>query len=551
LNSNDILVCIPNSAGSQPCSKRQFCEGCKEGYSASNPRCKICPTNCQTFIDTRSCQVCDSGYALTNSLCVSIPNIEAKISKAILSSLVVVGSIFFPGSSAFTKARLVSKIVQNTRYIDLVVTEKLSQIYKNWGTEFISWDFLDVLPKTFEFKTLPRLFEKYNIDGPFIVNYWSDMMTNGIALSVFSICILLKITFLRKKSQDQWFSLILQKVFKASLNFSMAQIYGCLDDIFFYFILDLKTNRFNATFSWMSFLCGMAFMGLGGLLLFLNLQVVKRYQKVKGFGTKEDIEAFNRRYKSRELLYSDFQDTDSWSQSFFAVLVIRSIFSSLLYTVFYDLPIFQTGFLMIIDGAILLFLFTKKPFITVRATVAQYFFETMALFVHICVFILSLDNDRNSSPDALKRGLCTCVIYMNTTMVAGSSIFMLVEICTMAKTRIKAWKLKRKEKFQKNLVEFGTSHTQNNNTVNLKSEDQSPEINKGKKWIDIKTRIQAPPISFENSFVLEDNSREDMLHDIRRKSHFVSSSVLQDDNSVQIEDIIERRKIKVSFKKKK
>ncbi len=50
----------------------------------------------------------------------------------------------------------------------------------------------------------------------------------------------------------------------------------------------------------------------------------KKYQSIKNQGTKQ-IEAFNEKNKYWELFYSDFNEDDLWSQSFFAIAIeVRS-----------------------------------------------------------------------------------------------------------------------------------------------------------------------------------------------------------------------------------
>lgn len=96
---------------------------------------------------------------------------EAKASQAISSTVTGVGSVIAVGSSTFAVASLVSKIVQNTRYLDLFVTDELAEIYKTWKTDLISWDIPIVLSSQGNFRELEHLFAQYGLDSPFLANF--------------------------------------------------------------------------------------------------------------------------------------------------------------------------------------------------------------------------------------------------------------------------------------------------------------------------------------------------------------------------------------------
>ena len=92
--------------------------------------------------------------------------------------------------------------------------------------------------------------------------------------------------------------------------------------------------------------------------------------------------------------------------------------------VFYDYPIMQTPFL---DGVVILF-FIQTPLPELRGKLAQYYFEIITLLIHLCTFILALQDTFPTSSETLRKVLFVGIMYLNTALVAGSLFFMGIEI---------------------------------------------------------------------------------------------------------------------------
>ena len=399
-----------------------------------------CPIHCSSCTSQESCQTCDQGYTLSGELCDSPTSLHTQdLSMQTISSVTRgIGSVVSVGGSIFPLTALVSKIVQNTRYINLTVTHELSEIYQTWDTDLISWDVPNALAKFDHFETVPTLFARYELDSPFLVNFWPTIINIGIGLATFVTCFVLKKFLERSGSNTHWVYSLLLKLLVGSFNFTLVQAYACLDDILFYLVLDVKTNPFNTFFCWASLFCAIGFLALGCFLVWLNLKTVKKYQALRmECLAKKDmagLEAFNEKNKYWELFYSDFNDEDFWSQSALALFIARSTLSSLIIAVLYDYPVMQTVYLIIIDGAILLYLYFEKPFVTFQSTLCQYYYEIITLLVHICTCILSMQGNPSNG---LKNFLSTSIIYLNTALVTGSIGFMFIEIYKTIRQKLK------------------------------------------------------------------------------------------------------------------
>ena len=176
---------------------------------------------------------------------------------------------------------------------------------------------------------------------------------------------------------------------------------------------------------------------------FFNFWTVIKYQRIKKHGTKDLIEAFNERNKYWELFYSDLNDNDLWSQSFFAISIVRSSLSSFIITVLYDYPLMQTSFLVISDGAIIFFLYFKNPFKTLRGTLAQCYYEIITFLVHLCAFILGLQDSFKHSSYTVKLIMSMGILYLNTALVSGAIGFMFIEIYKTISEKKRAARLKK------------------------------------------------------------------------------------------------------------
>ena len=273
------------------------------------------------------------------------------------------------------------------------------------------------------------------------------MMTVGVSLCVLVCCLGIQKWYLERRITKGFFDSLVQKILAGSINFIVVQAYGCLDNILFYFVLDVKTNPFNTGFSRTSFAFGIIFVICGGFLMVHSIMIVKKYHRLKHEGNMKndmkDLEVHKKKNKYMEVFYGDFNDADVWSQCFLAFLVLRNNISSLVLTLLYDYPLMQTLFLIILDGAIIIFMLIEKPFTTIRGIFFQYYFETIVLIVHICCLILSWNDGPSES---LKKGVCGTIIYMNTALVTGALCFMSIEIHEIVREKINEWKLRKAQK---------------------------------------------------------------------------------------------------------
>ena len=515
---------MPTTPGS-PCAVRNFCQACLDSKSLSSPHCQSCDSNCRQFNVDKSCQTCETGYVLSKSgsQCLLLPSLPSKTKEKetngwqIFSNvLYLLGSAIWIGRSIFLTQGLVSKIVQYTRYLDLIVSDDLKEIYSDWNTEILSIGFPNSLSHLLNFKELPLVYARYDMDSAFLANFWSVLLTFGGGLFVFIVS---KVVFL--KSKEGKFQDWLRRIMAGSVNFMIAQIYGCVDDILFYFVLDARTNRLNSHFSRTSLLFGIAFGLCGGWLLGFNFWIVKKYQEVKKKDSTQ-VENFNEKNKLWELFYSDFSDNNFWSHSFLGFLVARNTLASLTIAIFFEYPVLQTITLLLMDIFIIVFMFVKKPFTRLQDKISQGYFEIIALVVHIATLILSVQEE--GSPENLSK----TIIYSNTAMMAGTLGFMLLEIVKKVGEKIRDWIVKLKEREKSKVCpvkEEDSSRIQSlpTNTIqptHLLTSDRT--ITGDKKWINLNGD------SFRRNLYRNSDSRVNLMMQNSQVSFNVDNSVNQE-----------------------
>ena len=374
------------------------------------------------------------------------------------------------------------------------------------------------------------VFSQYGLGSPFLENFWPTLVTVGIGLGIFVTCLVLR-KLCDRSGYKGWVYSIIQKLLAGSFNFSLVQTYGCLDDILFYLVLDSRTNPFNTFFCWASLIGAVLFMVGGCLLVLFNLWTVNQYQKVKKEALEKkdmkELEAFNEKNKYWELFYSDFNDSDAWSQSFFAMILIRSTITSFIITVLYEYPLMQSVYFIMLDEAVLLFLYFKSPFTRLIGKLAQYYFEVITLLVHFCTFILGLQDTFEKPSDTLRDILSTAIIYLNTALVGGSLGFMFIEVYETIKFRTKAKGKKVKQKKNEeetSVIQLVDEENQVETESPTLTTSPGRNVQRRNRRLESTQQINNTSISvinMENSFGLETNYNFDnsMVSDVNTTSH--------------------------------
>ena len=381
------------------------------------------------------CQVCDEDYILLNSgYCVSKGlSVQVNVTAALLDGVSIIGNSLCVGTSLPTNLGFASKMIRNTRYLNVPVSNALQSAFHAWKTRS---NFLNA-PGTWSERnssgSLPFVFKRYHVESGFLINYWQSLIMVLIGLSVFVIFKALELVHLVKsRKQTIWYSTIKAVKISAS-NFAVAQFYGSLDDIIFFFVLEVRAKRSSDGFTNFSPALAIIFLllalGVVSLHIFIILKDQRRIRRIGDH--HQQLNQFLAKYENIKILYADFYDSSLPQQSFLLVNAFRSVIASVFMVTLHDYPLVLTIILTVLSLSILAYLYLFRPFREYINTCAQYFCQIILLIVNICMLILvCVDRAGFWDENAVER-LSTAVVVLYLIMIIGSSVFILVLIFLM------------------------------------------------------------------------------------------------------------------------
>jgi len=451
-SSSGAASCGICAAGQFSNAGSEFCTLCPEGTFSSLPgatsfgACMYCPPGYYSKEGAGFCLMCIAGtYSLGGvSECTDCPsgqfshdgastcfattdNLFARAS-AISSSVVSkIGSSICVGNSMFANLGLITKLVQNIRYMELNVSNELDNAFKSWESDILAWQIPGKLSSMSESEDLPFVFARYDLDSRFLVNYWFTLvltlsgfiMYGGLRLSKF----LLEV---RLKKHKMWHS-VLDGMVVAAFNFAFVQVYTSLGDIVFYSILDLRFTKFSPKFSMINSLMGILLLTIGVCILLGHFGIVYRYTKFKKISERA-LETFTKKFQLLKVLYDDYKDTGYFRHAYFAFLVTRAMLASLIIVAFYEQPLAQAIMLVLMNCLMLGFLISKGPFKGVYDELMQYFYELIVFIVHFTVLLMAIADQKGEVAYNMRIRIGQCIIFLNTLLFLGSLVFMCIEV---------------------------------------------------------------------------------------------------------------------------
>jgi len=410
--------------------KNLWIAGLKENLDKSD-----CPKECLNCTGDMICQVCLEDYVLLSpGTCVSKGlSSQENVTSAILDGASIVGNSPCVGSSLPTNFRFAVKMMKNLKYLNVSVSNNLQSAFYAWKTHS---NFL-VAPQSWSERntgeSLPGVFERYHVESGFLINYWRNFMMTLIGLSVFFIFKILELVYLNNnQKQTIWYSSI-RTVKIAASNFAVAQCYGSLDEMIFYFVLDVRAKRSSEAFTNFSLALGIIFvLLLIGVAITHIFLIIKYQRRIRRIGDhNQQPNSFGLKYENIKMIYADFQDNSFPQQLFLLVNAVRSVLASLFMVTLFDYPLLQTIILTVLSLSILAYLYIFKPFKESLNSYAQYFCEIILLIANVCMIILvGIDKSGAQAENTVEK-LSKALIVLHLIMMIGSSIFIVVLILLM------------------------------------------------------------------------------------------------------------------------
>jgi len=407
----------------------------------------VCSSNCLKCVIEQTCQVCLPNYVLFDSQCIepkdnSTKSIETmtKVATTSFEATSVFASIFCIGNTISLRTGLISKIIQNTRYLNLSYSEELLAMFKTFDTNLIDPPSFKTFETHTHSKTLPFVFTLYDLPPNFILNYWQSLMMIIVASTVFVVVLLIE-WILKKFSKPTCCDSILRFLRLSMLNFLLINLYQSLDDILFFSIIDFRSTFLNSFLSNLSLILSIKFTLLGVLLFYFYFRFIWKYQSLKGQGKNQNsLEAWLKQKEYLKPLFQDFKDNDWSLQIFFSLFIVRNMFAAFIFTTLFEYPLVQTLFLFVSTFILIAGLVIKKPLKELYQLLFQIFCEVLILAVNLIDLILAVLGNSKSEDAIHRERLSKGIIVINSILIFGGFGFMILEIIKTIHEIYKKWK---------------------------------------------------------------------------------------------------------------
>ena len=330
----------------------------------------------------------------------------SKGTSAAAKGMTQVVSAVSSGSSTGATAAISGKVFSNIKYINISYSNELENALTTWNPNYFSLgfntDMPDSLEKRFVNASVPYVFAKNHVNSCFLVNFWEPLMMLLILVGFLVVILVLDWVVSQKKNLNKK-SLGYKIILRAKvmiLNFLIVQLYGLYGDVVFYAFIDFQTTQPTAGLNLLS-LFSILFLATAMLFgFFLHINLLKRYQNVKRhYGgnpeTKQHLENWLNDHEGIQVIFGDFKDSSLGCQSFLFILTVRDLLFSLILATLFNHPLTECILILLMNVAMLVYLFIKRPFKEIMAQVQQVVLELITMVVNISVLIMAVWDNRN------------------------------------------------------------------------------------------------------------------------------------------------------------
>ena len=261
----------------------------------------------------------------------------------------------------------------------------------------------------------------------FLVNYWPSLIITLIGVGCFGFFHVIKFFFKEKQIMKKKVVLsVIDFLVLGSFNFIIIQIYGMLDEIVLYFILQVRFGEFFSGLYIGSSIVGVALLLFGVYILVIHFGIIYKYNKLKK--NKESLEDFMKKFEYFQVLYQDFKDTAPLRHSFFAWLILRTILCNLIIVTLYEKPLIQAICFMIINFIMIGLLISKRPFKEIYGNLTLFFYEAVLFIAYFCVLVMAIADETKKTAVDLRETLSRCIMLLNVILLIGSLAFVSIQL---------------------------------------------------------------------------------------------------------------------------
>jgi len=383
-----------------------------------------CPHPTDFYLeDTKTCSsTCISSSSIDNGYyfkCSSSSTIEAS---GLLVNLLL-GAPF--GSTSFIT---VAKLTRYVKYVDIKYPPRLENLRISGARSVLNLKFGPKIPhnvnSSFTKYPIPDIFERNHLHSSFFMNFWEELMSLGILLSI--AIILMLFNLLAKKLDWPLF----QKgyshfrfIFK--WNFILILFVVNLDEVIIYSALEFKTFKDNSVQAVFSFILGLLMFLSCFAVWIASLVLVSKTDKLKKLNKSQECPE---EYEGYQVLFHGYRNNNSFNKRFFSFYLARFILPMIFASYCYTVPLLQVIMYLTINLFSLLIIVCKKPFEKRINYIQVTFIETLVLVNNICLLILTILDVGNHEYYNTFVLVGDLIIVSNVTINFLIIIFLLIKI---------------------------------------------------------------------------------------------------------------------------
>ena len=483
-NGSCLSHCSTPSVKYQNFSSEWYCRGpCLDTTKFYYPDQKLCLSSCNDgYQEDFSTFYKQCVLSPVSSFTKGVLDATEKGQKA-ASAVTQATAALSSGSPTGISATVAGKIFSNIKYLNISYSNELEDALINWGTSFISLEFMPDMPQTIQQRIanqpVPYMFEKYNIKSSFLLNFWNNLCLLLILTAFFISVCLFEFTALRAQKPQITSKLVIARTM--TQNFLLTQLYSVYGDIIFYTTLEYRSIHLNQGLFKLSFSASLTLLFIIILSLSLHFYLLHKYQKIKKQARPELLTKFIDSHKGNFVLFRDFKDVSLLYQSFLLLLTARDLTFSLILTTMFQHPLAQTILILVFNVAMFAYLILRPPFVSLLDATQQLFYEFITMSVNVSVLIMAIMDEIRSNGLELRSNIGKFVIITNMIFNFGSLAFMLIKGWTVIREIYQAYKIQKKAKIDakpkpepKIIITFAETKKSLNRTI-----DQSKSHNTG------------------------------------------------------------------------
>ena len=410
-----------------PCSSN--CKTCQN----TTETCTSCPFNVPYLNENSTCLVsCPSGTTIQESpqgqkLCVTaqltprqqnfvnfVDNSYA-VTSTISSVTMVSYQIVNPGASAIPSVILLVNLLDYVKYLNISFPPKLDAMFSSKLTDYLSFqipfDFPESLQDEIHEQNVPWRFQRYEVNGLFLVNMWGETLT---AILVFAVaCVIALISF--KISNEKWFGKIIFWLQDFLIwNYVLVYWLSILNNIVLFAIIEYQNLYLNGALAIISLILNIIF--LTSSFLFLGFIYYKlRQLRVHKYETQKEKATSHSKIK---VLFEDFKSFYFTQELMIVISSVKVILYAIIIAAF-DAPVAQIILLILIDVSMVFYLIVFRPLRENWQNIELIIYQILALIANCACLKLAM-----LSPEDQVRDIRTGDVIIITNFILISAVFL-------------------------------------------------------------------------------------------------------------------------------